>query len=101
MRGSCPIPSAAAGRRPLVDENVPDADHLESSAAGGAERGRIRAAALGERLVLGARAGEQSDHPVVSLVTPRLLVEPIRLVALPGELLLERPRSRPRRRIVE
>src|SRR6185295_5811981 len=50
---------------------------------------------------LGPRAHENRDQATVALVTARFPVDLIRLVALPLEFLLDRPRPRPGRRIVE
>src|SRR5713226_8905027 len=63
-------------------------------------RARIGAAPLGKGLLLGTRAPQPSLDRVIPLVTPRLLVDPIELVALLPEFPLSSPRSRPRCRIV-
>src|SRR5262245_17414948 len=43
-----------------------------------------------------AGAGEHASQSVVSLMTSRLVVNPIRAIVLPHQLLLHRPRLRPR-----
>src|SRR5437773_1685648 len=62
-------------------------------------RGRMRAAAFGERKVVGARAEQQAWQTVVALEAAGLGVEPVRLVGLPGEVDLDGPRLRPHRRV--
>src|SRR5204863_8722270 len=73
----------------------------EPSASGGPRRGRIRASSLGERRIHRARAGEQAWLTVVPLVTTRLGVESIQLVALFVEVQLDRPRPGPYRGILD
>src|SRR5262245_43867084 len=73
----------------------------KSAASGRAFRGRVGTALFGERALLLARAQKQRRHPVVALVTPRLLVDPVFLVALLGVFLLDGPGSGPRRWIFD
>ena len=54
-----------------------------------------------ERLLVHAGADEQRRQPVVPLVAPRLVVDPVLPVALPRQLLADRPRRHPRRRILD
>src|SRR5947207_7278110 len=72
-----------------------------STARGDAPRCRIRPAALGELFIRHASAPQESHEPVIALMASGLLVDPIRLRALPGQVLPDRPRPRPRRRILE
>src|SRR5262245_66655799 len=62
--------------------------------------GGIGASSLSERFVRGTAAREQTGHAVISFVTPWLVIDPIRLLVLPGVFLLDRPRFGPPRRIV-
>ena len=73
----------------------------ESATAGGALLCRIRTLLCGKRAFLAARARQQCGHPVVALVTPGLLVDPVRLVALLAVLLLDGPRFSPRGRVFD
>ena len=85
--------------RPLVGKSAPD----KSSASDDnrAPRRGIGAAPFRECPLRGARARQQRRKAVVPLVTPRLIVKLIRRVALLLQLLLDGPRSDPRRRIVD
>src|SRR6266568_2193232 len=75
----------------------------KSSTSGGrsgrAQRRGIRAASFRERSLRDARAQQQRRQPVIPLLTPRLIVDAIRRVALLLQLLFDGPRSGPRRRI--
>src|SRR5258705_4230806 len=73
----------------------------ESSTPGGALPSRIGTLLRDEGALLAARARQQRHHPVVALVAPGLLVDPVRLVALLAVVLLDGPRFRPRRGILD
>src|SRR4030095_11145066 len=62
--------------------------------------GRIRTSSLRERLLRGASSGEHRRQTVIPLVTPRLVIDPVRLFVLLGIFLLDGPRFRPCLRIV-
>src|SRR5712691_9116099 len=72
-----------------------------STARGDAPRCRIRPAALGELFFRHASAPQESHEAVIALMASGLLVDAIRLRALPGQILPDRPRPRPRRRILD
>src|SRR5438445_3825112 len=58
------------------------------------DRGRIGASPLGECHLHRTRPREHADHREISLVAPRLLIDPIVLVALLTIFLLDGPRFR-------
>src|SRR5262245_62925150 len=62
---------------------------------------RMRAATLLVRYLFGARSAHQARMTVISFDAARLGVEPVRLLALPGELLFAGPPTRPHRRIFD
>src|SRR5262249_61437805 len=59
------------------------------------------ASSLGECLLDNARTSQEPDQSVVPLVTPRFVVNPIRLLVLLGHFYLHGPGSRPCRRIID
>src|SRR5262245_23384584 len=63
--------------------------------------GRIRPFPLGEGALFGACSEEHARQAVVPFVTPGLVVDSIRSLVLPGQLLLNPPRPRPRRRVLD
>src|SRR5580700_5447733 len=62
---------------------------------------RIRASPLRKGEVFYAGSTQQSREAIVSFDAARLVVDPILLVALPGELLLDGPSLGPHRRIFD
>src|SRR5213594_40247 len=80
----------------IFELNVTHPGSSTCSTSGVAQSGRIGAAALGKCLLLGARTHQHRRHAVVPLVTSRLPVDPICLVVLFRQFLLDSPRSRPR-----
>src|SRR5215475_11647335 len=62
---------------------------------------RMRAATLLIRDFFGARSAHQARMAVISFDAARLGVEPVRFLALPGELLLNGPRTSPHGRIFD
>src|SRR6267378_7550515 len=85
--------------RPLVGKSA--ADKSSASDDDRAHRRGIGAASCRECLLRDARARQQRRKAVIPLVTPRLVVDAIRRVALLLQLLPDGPRSDPRRRIVD
>src|SRR5580765_3291057 len=57
--------------------------------------GRVRTFASRKRGLFDPRAEHHRRQPVISLVTPRLVIDPIGLLVLFDHLLLHRPRFRP------
>ena len=62
---------------------------------------RMRAATLLVCDFFGARPPHQARMAIISFDTTRLGVEPVRFLALPGELLLDGPRTSPHGRIFD
>ena len=69
---------------------------------GGVLGRRIGTASLRKGAVFHARAhAAVPGRPIVSFDAARLVIDPVFLVALPGELLLDRPWPRPHRRVFD
>src|SRR6516164_8693154 len=64
-------------------------------------RCRVRAATLLVRGFFGARSAHQARKAVISFDATRLGIEPVGFLALPGELLLDGPRTRPHGRVFD
>src|SRR6185436_8685387 len=62
---------------------------------------RIRTFPLREREFFDARGMHQPGKTVISFDAARFVINPVRLLVLPGELLLRSPGSRPHRRVVD
>src|SRR5215813_8795022 len=62
---------------------------------------RMRAATLLICDFFGPRSAHQARMAVISFDAARLGVEPVRFLALPGELLFDGPRTRPHSRIFD
>ena len=62
---------------------------------------RIGTAALRESRLLKARAEQQRGQAVIPLEAPWFVIDPIRLVVLLGQLLLDRPGFGPYSRVVQ
>src|SRR6266576_6998075 len=77
------------------------ADKPSAPADDDAHRCGIGTALLRVRLFGGTRASQQGRETVIPLVAPRFIVDLIGRVVLLLQLLLDRPRSGPRRRIVD
>src|SRR5207237_3460210 len=63
------------------------------------ERCRIGPSSLSEGLLRDPPSGEQPRHTEVSIMAARLVIDPVRLIVLPGIFLLDRPWFRPCGRI--
>src|SRR5580658_7878812 len=62
---------------------------------------RIRTSSLGEGALFHAPSTQQPRQAIVSFDAARLVINPVRLVALFGEFLLDRPRPRPHGRVFD
>src|SRR6266436_2545793 len=93
-----PGPREGVRVRPLVGKAAAD----KSSASGDHDtQGRgIRASSFRELPLCDARPAQQRHQAGIPLVAPRLIVDSIRRIALLFQFLLDGPRSRPRRRVV-
>ena len=89
-RGFGRKPSARRGSPPLKRCGVKDG-----------EGERIRTAPFRKRLLIHTRAEEQRRQAVVPFVAPRLVVDPVLLIALMLQFLPDGPRRRPHRGILD
>src|SRR5215470_5567191 len=94
---ACVTLGARQTSRALIQRILPNRLHPTDGVLGS----RVGAAALREGPLLHAPSVQQSRQAVVSLEAARLVINPVLLVALPGELLLHGPWSSPHCRILD